>query len=59
MVARFRFFVGRQDWALYCRDRNGRVKPYDLVAPSRLFEDLLPEVDADPTVIFWEYRPHF
>jgi hypothetical protein len=52
-VAKFRFFVGRQGWALYWRDRNGRWKRYDLVAPSRQFEDLLEEVDADPTGIFW------
>ncbi len=52
-VAKFRFFVGRQEWALYWRDRHQRWKSYDLIAPSLQFEELLAEVDADPTGIFW------
>ena len=52
-VAKFRYFVGRQEWALYSRDRNLRWRSYDLIAPSAVFEDLLTEVEADPTGIFW------
>jgi hypothetical protein len=51
-VAQFR----RDDeglWSLYCRDRNGRWHRYRPVPPSRDVEDLLREVDADPTGIFW------
>ncbi|MCH7857748.1 MAG: DUF3024 domain-containing protein [Gemmatimonadetes bacterium] len=53
VVAKFRFFVGRQEWALYWRNRNQLWKRYELIRPSRLFDDLLSEVDADPTRIFW------
>ena len=52
-VAKFRYFVGRQEWVLYWRDRYGRWKQYDLIGPSRVFEDFLSEIDEDPTGIFW------
>ncbi len=52
-VARFRYFVGRRDWVLYWRDRNSRWHRYELVPPSKHFQDLLREVDDDPTCIFW------
>jgi hypothetical protein len=38
---------------LYWRDRNLRFHIYDLLAPSRRVEDLLTEIDRDPTCIFW------
>lgn len=53
VVAKFRYFVGRQEWVLSWRDRNSRWHSYDLIDPSRLFDDLLAEVDADPTGIIW------
>jgi hypothetical protein len=40
-------------WTLYCADANGRWWLYDDVAPSRNVQDLLAEIDADPTGIFW------
>ena len=52
-VAKFRYFVGRQKWALYCRDQHQRWHRYDLIDESVLFDDLLSEVDDDPTGIFW------
>jgi hypothetical protein len=52
-VAKFRYFVGRRDWVLFWRDRNSKWHRYDLVPPSQQFEDLLREVEADPTCIFW------
>ena len=52
-VAKFRFFVGRQEWVLYWQNRYLEWKRYDLIGPSRRFEDLLAEVNADPTAIFW------
>ncbi len=52
-VAKFRYFVGRQEWALYCRDRHERWHRYDLIDASLVFDDLLSEVDDDPTGIFW------
>jgi len=38
---------------LYWRDRNLRFHEYDLLQPTDRFEDLLMEVDLDPTAIFW------
>jgi Protein of unknown function (DUF3024) len=35
------------------RDRNLRFHVYDPLAPSNQVEDLLTEVDRDPTGIFW------
>ena len=42
-----------QAWSLSWRDRNLRFHAYDLLAPSRRVEDLLAEIDRDPTGIFW------
>ena len=53
VVAKFRYFVGRHEWVLYCRERHERWKRYDLIGASRVFEDLLSEIDDDPTGIFW------
>lgn len=52
-VAKFRYYVGRKEWELYCRDRNQRWHRYDLVPPTPKFERLLSEVERDPTCIFW------
>jgi hypothetical protein len=52
-IARFRYFVGRQEWALFWSDRNSKWQRYDLIPDSPSFEDLLTEVDSDPTCIFW------
>jgi Protein of unknown function (DUF3024) len=40
-------------WSLYWRDRNSRFHAYDLVSPTARIEELLAEVDRDPTAIFW------
>jgi hypothetical protein len=40
-------------WSLYWRDRNLRFHAYDLVSPTASIEELLAEVDRDPTAIFW------
>ena len=52
-VAKFRYYVERQEWALYWRDRNQNWHPYELIPASAVFEELLKEVDSDPTRIFW------
>ena len=52
-VARFRYFVERQEWALFWCDRNSKWRRYELIPPSPSFDDLLQEVDSDPTCIFW------
>ena len=38
-------------WTLFWADRNSRWHPYDLIDPGTV-EELLGEVDKDPTCIF-------
>ena len=52
-IVRLRYTQATKMWTLYWRDRNLRFHIYDLLAPSRRVEDLLTEIDRDPTCIFW------
>jgi hypothetical protein len=52
-IAQFRFDQVTNKWSLYFMDRNSYWHLYDLVKPSANFEDILREVDSDPTGIFW------
>ena len=52
-IARLRYTAADKSWTLYWRDRNLRFHLYDLLAPSNRVEDLLTEIDRDPTCIFW------
>ena len=52
-VAQFRFCPEDSQWMLYCPDRNSRWHEYYDVAPTEALDDLLREVDDDPTGIFW------
>ena len=52
-VAQFRFDPRTSMWTLYCADRNSKWNDYFDLMPSKNFEDLLLEVDKDPTGIFW------
>jgi len=38
---------------LYWRDRNLRFHRYGQLEPSPSIDDLLKEIDRDPTAIFW------
>ncbi len=51
--SRLRYTKAARQWSLYWRDRNLRFHDYDRVRPTESVEDLLAEVDRDPTVIFW------
>jgi hypothetical protein len=53
VVAQFRFRPEDAKWLLYCADRNSRWHEYYDLEPSGNFDDLLREVDKDPTGIFW------
>jgi hypothetical protein len=53
VVAQFRFNPRDKKWSLYCADRNSRWHLYTLLAPSADFDELLKEVDRDPTGIFY------
>jgi hypothetical protein len=52
-IARLRDTAADRSWTLYWRDRNLRFHVYDLLAPSNRIDDLLNEIDRDPTCIFW------
>ena len=52
-IARFRYTQSTGQWSLFWRDRNLRFHAYDLVSQTPRLEDLLREVDRDPTAIFW------
>jgi hypothetical protein len=52
-IARLRYTIADKTWTLYWRDRNLRFHLYDLHAPTNRLEDLLNELDRDPTHIFW------
>jgi Protein of unknown function (DUF3024) len=52
-IARLHYKAADNAWTLYWRDRNLRFHPYDLLAPSTRVDDLLTEIDRDPTRIFW------
>ena len=52
-IARLRYTKATGVWSLYWRDRNLRFHAYDLVSPTASIEELLSEVDRDPTAIFW------
>lgn len=52
-IARLRYTATDNTWTLNCRDRNLRFHRYDQMAPTSQVEDLLAELDRDPTCIFW------
>jgi hypothetical protein len=52
-IARLRYTANDRRWTLFWRDRNLRFRRYELLLPSNRVEDLLAELDRDPTCIFW------
>jgi hypothetical protein len=52
-IARLRYTAAGNSWTLYWRDRNLRFHIYNQLAPSNRVDDLLNEIDRDPTCIFW------
>ncbi|MGH3932591.1 MAG: DUF3024 domain-containing protein [Pseudonocardiaceae bacterium] len=52
-IARLRYTKANKTWSLYWRDRNLRFHRYDQLAPSSMINQLLTEIDRDPTAIFW------
>jgi hypothetical protein len=52
-IARLRYTKVTRQWSLYWRDRNLHFHEYDRVPSSESVEDLLAEIDRDPTAIFW------
>jgi hypothetical protein len=52
-VAQFRYRPSDRTWTLYWMDRHHEWNEYWDVDPTGDFEELLHEVDRDPTGIFW------
>jgi hypothetical protein len=52
-IARLRYTKAIRRWSLYWRDRHARFHAYDLLPSSPHVDDLLREIDSDPTAIFW------
>ena len=52
-IARLRYTKTSKTWSLLWRDRNLRFHEYDRLAPSPRVDDLLSEIERDPTAIFW------
>ena len=48
-IAQFEYDEAAKVWSLYAYDRNNRRKPYS----KGPFEQLIQEVDKDPTGILW------
>ena len=52
-IARLTYSKQGGEWTLYYADRNDRFQRYWECEPSVHVADLLEEIDADPTCIFW------
>ena len=52
-IARLRYTKATGRWSLYWRDRNLRFHLYDRLAASPHVDEILQEIDRDPTGIFW------
>jgi len=52
-ISNFQYDAKTSLWTLYCRDQYSHWHKYDVFDPSLDFDDLLQEVEEDPTGIFW------
>lgn len=52
-VAQLRFNKVNLKWSLYCCDRNGKWHLYDNKQATTNVDNLIKEIDQDPTGIFW------
>lgn len=52
-IARLRYTKTRAEWTLLWRDRRGDFHLYEPAQPTPHVSELLAELDADPTGIFW------
>lgn len=52
-VAQLRYDPEDHHWRLYCAHRNRRWHPYSRLAPTPRLDELLTEIEQDPTAIFW------
>jgi len=52
-VAKFRYIQSRRVWQLYCQYRDLKWHLYERLSQADTIDELLAEVEADPTGIFW------
>ncbi len=52
-IARLSYVKMRTEWTLFWVDRNDRFHRYPECGATRYVSDLLAEIEADPTCIFW------
>ena len=52
-VARMEFDQENRGWTLYAYDRNERSLFYPELRPNAALEEVIEEIDDDPTCIFW------
>lgn len=52
-VAQMRSDNKSGEWTLYCADRNDKWHKYMGIEPTKNIDELLVEIDKDPTGIFW------
>jgi hypothetical protein len=52
-IALLRYSVTDKSWTLHWSDQRQRFHLYHQLAPSQSIDDLLAEIDRDPTSIFW------
>lgn len=52
-IAQFRFDPESSMWTLFWADRNSRWREYYDIWPSKNLDDLIEEVDDDPSGAFW------
>ena len=52
-VARLRYAKTTKTWMLYWRDRNLKFHRYDQLPPTAHVDELLAEIDRDPSGVFW------
>ncbi len=52
-IARFEYHPKSDSWSLYCPDRNDKWHSYEGFEQVQTFQELVAEMDSDPTGIFW------
>jgi hypothetical protein len=52
-IAQVRFNEEQENWTLYWRDRNEKWHLYTEITPVKNVEEIINEVDKDPSGIFW------
>jgi len=52
-VAQIRYDNETGEWTLYCADRNDKWHEYMDMEPTKNIEEILKEINEDPTGIFW------